>query len=208
VRLVVALLLLVSVPAFAADPPVPPGWPRQAGGNCSLAYWDTNSTGFAVTWYCPPQATAPANTPWSREGFHGNWSEIPEGVFSAMKIGWQLLWSSTDATRTAMWQQHVKAPAGQDYTSVIAMEKAMAVRLDPLYLPQPAPPQTIAPAAYYLVQQRGRLVPVVVGTVPVPFPCDPKQQANNLMAVPTSAVTWTGTARPLIVLAQCAYASP
>jgi hypothetical protein len=108
-----------------------------------------------------------------------------------------------------MWSTHVKDDnAGQDYASVLAMQNALAALRDPQHIPAPPPPRTIATAVYYLVQQRGRLVPVVVGSVPLDTLCDPKQQANGLMVVSANAVTWSGAQRPLAPLATCAYASP
>jgi hypothetical protein len=208
VRLVVALLLLAFCSTATAASP-PPCWPQQADGTGSLAHWDVNLTGFVAMWYCPPPATSPAGTPWTSQDILGNWAEIPGGAFAAMKEGWKLLWSSTDATRAAMWTEHMKGrPADQDYTSVLAMRAEMGARLDPFYLPQPAPPKTTAPAVYNLVKQRNKVVLVVVGTAAVPTPCDPKQVVNGLMAVPVSAVTWSGSVRPAVVYASCEYASP
>ena len=207
-RFLIALLLLAASPALrAAEASAPPScWPNQTDGTGSLAYWDTNLTGFAVIWYCPPATTGP----WTRVGFIGNWDEIPGGAIEAMKAGWKLLWQSTDGSRAAAWSSHITpiGASGRDYTSVRAMGDALAAQLDPRHIPAPPPPMTVAPAVYYIVQQRGKLVPVVVGSVAENTPCDPKQRANKLMAVPTSAVTWTGTARPLVVFAQCEYASP
>lgn len=188
-----------------AEPP-PSCWPRQTTGTGSLAYWDTNDTGFAVVWYCPPAVTTGS---WTPEGFVGNWAEVPGGMAAAIKTGWTLLWGSYDGNRAGLWSANVKKfTPGQDYTSVNAMNTALRALRDPQHIPSPRPPVTTAPACYNIFKQVNRVVMVPVCTIPVPFACDPKQQINGFMAVPTSAVTWTGSSRPKVVYASCAFESP
>ncbi len=62
---------------------------------------------------------------------------------------------------------------------------------------------TTAPNVHYIIQQSGRFLPIVVGTVPLGTPCDPEQGVNGMYAVDTDFVDWTATARPLVVVASC-----
>lgn len=59
------------------------------------------------------------------------------------------------------------------------------------------------PTVYYVIQQTGRFVLLPIGTVPLDTACDQDQEVNGHFAVPASEVTWTGTARPRVVVAQC-----
>lgn len=74
-----------------------------------------------------------------------------------------------------------------------------------------APPTPAAPTgltvraltAYTLVKGKDRFVLLPVGTVPADTPCNPNQTVNGYYVVPTSAVTWSGTVRPDVVVANC-----
>lgn len=62
--------------------------------------------------------------------------------------------------------------------------------------------------AYVIVQSSNRIALVPVGTVPPGTPCDPQQvvrDSNGVtgFVVPASSVTWTGTARRSVVVAEC-----
>lgn len=62
---------------------------------------------------------------------------------------------------------------------------------------------TIEPNAYRLVMRTNGFVLVAVGTVPLNTPCDMNQTLLGMNVVPTSAVTWLGTVRPIVVVARC-----
>jgi hypothetical protein len=63
---------------------------------------------------------------------------------------------------------------------------------------------TTATAVYNVVKKNNGFVMVQVGTVPLNTVCDKTQYVNGYNAVPVSAVTsWSGTIRPIVVVAQC-----
>ena len=57
--------------------------------------------------------------------------------------------------------------------------------------------------AYYVIQQPGRFIMLPIGTVPLGTSCDQDQEINKHFAVPRDSVTYTGTARPYVVVAKC-----
>lgn len=61
---------------------------------------------------------------------------------------------------------------------------------------------TSATAVYDVVKRTNGFVLVQVGTVPLNTTCDANQSVNGNYAVPVSAVTWSGTVRPVVV-ARC-----
>lgn len=71
----------------------------------------------------------------------------------------------------------------------------------------PLPPTpvfvTSATTVFNLVKKTNGFVLVAVGTVPLNTPCDRTQTVNGYYAVPISAVTWSGTVKPIVVVAQC-----
>lgn len=56
---------------------------------------------------------------------------------------------------------------------------------------------------YNVVKRNNGFVMVAVGTVPPNTICDPNQSVNGYNVVPVSSVTWSGTVRPVVVVAQC-----
>lgn len=62
---------------------------------------------------------------------------------------------------------------------------------------------TTGTTVFYVVQQPGTFVLLSVGSIPTGVPCDVTQEVNGKYAVPTDQVTWTGTVRPLVVVAEC-----
>lgn len=70
----------------------------------------------------------------------------------------------------------------------------------------PNPPTgltVVATTAYNVIKQLNRFVLLPVGTVPGNTPCDVTQSVNGHYAVPRSSVTWFGSVRPDVVVAQC-----
>lgn len=61
--------------------------------------------------------------------------------------------------------------------------------------------------AYMVLRQNDRFVALPVGTVPGGTACDPNNGAIaagvTYYAVPSAAVTWSGTTRPTVVVAPC-----
>lgn len=62
---------------------------------------------------------------------------------------------------------------------------------------------TIAPNVYYIIAQPNFYAAVVVGTVPLGTVCNLEQTVNGKYAVDIDLVSWTGTSRPLAVVAEC-----
>ena len=62
---------------------------------------------------------------------------------------------------------------------------------------------TIAAPVYNVVKKKGGFVLVQMGTVPLNTLCDKNQNVNGHYAVPTELVAWSGTARSIVVVAQC-----
>jgi hypothetical protein len=61
----------------------------------------------------------------------------------------------------------------------------------------------VAGTVYYPIPQPNDVLMLPIGTVPVGTPCNPDLQVKGLFAVDTAAVIWAGTARPLMVVAEC-----
>lgn len=57
--------------------------------------------------------------------------------------------------------------------------------------------------AFTVVKQRDRFVMLPVGTVPPDTVCDTSQSVNGYYVVPRSAVTWSGSVKPEVVVASC-----
>jgi len=62
---------------------------------------------------------------------------------------------------------------------------------------------TTAPGVYNLVKKANGFILVYVGIVPLNTLCDITQTVNGYYAVPVSLVTWSGTVKPIVVVAQC-----
>ena len=67
--------------------------------------------------------------------------------------------------------------------------------------------QTTAPTAFTLVKVQDSFAFLPIGTVPLGTPCDPLSAAENptgvFMAIPKSAVTYSGDVRTSVVLGVC-----
>lgn len=62
---------------------------------------------------------------------------------------------------------------------------------------------TVAPDVYYVIAQPNRYLMVIVGNVPLGTECDATESVNGKHAVDIDVVNWTGTSRPLAVVAEC-----
>lgn len=108
-------------------------------------------------------------------------------------------------TRGARWCFYVRT------LDVFGLESepSNTVSLDLSRLP-PKPPSdpsvkfaTITTTVFTVVKQTDRFVMVGVGTVPLGTPCIVDQSVNGYHVVPRSAVTWSGSVRPLVVVGSC-----
>ena len=62
---------------------------------------------------------------------------------------------------------------------------------------------TTDPTVFTLIRQENRFVLLPVGTVPANTPCDGSQKINDHYVVDRNLVTWSGTVKPVVVVAQC-----
>lgn len=71
--------------------------------------------------------------------------------------------------------------------------------------PNPKPPSlTVGPlTAYTVVKQVDKFVMLPVGTVPSGTPCSADQSVNGYHVVPRSAVVFSGSVKPDVVVAEC-----
>lgn len=78
---------------------------------------------------------------------------------------------------------------------------------DPRTFTTPLSPEGLSvkgdPTVYTIVRQENRFIFLPVGTVPPNTACIPEQTINEYTAVPVDQVTWSGTVRPVIVVAVC-----
>lgn len=71
--------------------------------------------------------------------------------------------------------------------------------------PDQVPPvfSTTYPTVYNIVKKTNGFVLMPVGTVALNTPCDVNTSVNGYNVVPVSAVKWSGTVKPIVVVAQC-----
>ena len=72
--------------------------------------------------------------------------------------------------------------------------------------PMPNPPtglSAVGGVAFTIIKREDRFVLLPVGTVPADTPCDTSQAINGHYVVPRESVTWSGTVKPVVVVAQC-----
>lgn len=70
----------------------------------------------------------------------------------------------------------------------------------------PNPPGNLAVAdlvVYQVIGTPDQFALIPVGQVPAGTACDPTQSINGRYAVPRAAVTWYGSVKPQVVVAQC-----
>jgi hypothetical protein len=87
-------------------------------------------------------------------------------------------------------------------------ESARSNRVQRTFLEAPTVPnapvvQAGALTVYTIVKRVDGFVLLPVGTVPAGTQCDPSQSVNGRYAVPRAVVTWTGSTRPDVVVANC-----
>lgn len=56
---------------------------------------------------------------------------------------------------------------------------------------------------YYVIQQVNKFILLPVGSIPVGTSCNTMEYVNGYYVVPRDLVTWSGTVKPLVVVAQC-----
>lgn len=67
----------------------------------------------------------------------------------------------------------------------------------------PADFKVIEPTAYTVVKGTDKFIFLPVGTVPVGTGCDATQPVNRYHVVSRASVTWSGSVKPVVVVAVC-----
>lgn len=57
--------------------------------------------------------------------------------------------------------------------------------------------------AYQMILTADHYIALPVGSVPIGTACDATQSVNGFNVIPRASVTWYGTVKPLVVVAQC-----
>ena len=148
-------------------------------------------------------------------GYTAHWGPATRNYTGEMLIegGDVLTYTVTDLP-VGTWYFAVRARSTDGLQSAYSAEVSKTIEASPEPLPPIAPDLTVAgPSgesrpAYVINQAEGTLALVPVGLVPVGTPCDSTQAVrdwNGVTAflVPESAVTWLGTVRRSVVLAEC-----
>lgn len=74
----------------------------------------------------------------------------------------------------------------------------------PVQVTIPAETLTVTqPTVYTVVKGTDRFLTLPVGTVPLGVKCDVAQTVNGYYAVPRTSVTWSGSVKPVVVVAKC-----
>lgn len=165
-----------------------------------------------------------ADISWTLATKYTDGSNIPSGTITATELGYGLcnagktaisgtptilsvpapsLATTVTGLGNGSWCFQVRTAIGtnvSDWTPVVSK--------DVILKPNPPSNLTVTTLAVYMeLRQDNRLVMIPVGTVAGSTTCDPRNGtiANGVSyyAVPTSAVTWTGTTRPPVVFAIC-----
>lgn len=111
--------------------------------------------------------------------------------------------SYTDATAPGGTTQFY-AMTALDAAGIESVQTNPVSAVVPVAKPNPPSGVTVgAIVAYDVVKQANKYVLLAVGSVPNGVSCDMTQGVNGLNVVPTAAVTWFGTVRPPVVVAQC-----
>ena len=67
----------------------------------------------------------------------------------------------------------------------------------------PAEFVTVAPTVYTVVKGTDRFIFLPVGTTALGVVCDATQPVGSYHVIPKAGVTWTGSTRPVVVVASC-----
>lgn len=91
------------------------------------------------------------------------------------------------------WWFSLAANVGEDQSQFVTVEKEV--------LPEDF--KTISTTVYTFVKAEDRIIILPVGTVALGTQCDFGLSVNGKYVVPRSAVTWSGSTRPVVVVADC-----
>lgn len=121
--------------------------------------------------------------------------------------GYELRWGQGTAlpakADTAYLVQNL--PPGEWWFSVASLttggEKSQFVTVTKVIPPEEF--KTVGTVVYTFIKNEDRILVLPVGTVALGVACDATQTVNGKHVVPRSAVTWTGSVRPVVALADC-----
>lgn len=159
-----------------------------------------------LTWTAPTQnvdgTAIPATGPGSLAGFRIYYRPSTSSTDTLIVVSDPL---ATTYTITGLvsgtWNFQMTAYNAENVES----DKSNAVSKTILEAPLPPSMQlvTVDTSVYNVVKKTNGFALIRMGSVPLNTPCDPMQSVNGHNAVPTSAVTWSGTARSIVVVAKC-----
>lgn len=167
---------------------------------CTIAATCAQAGTVTVTW--TPPATCADGSPTTncvRTGYklYGALSGQPKVLIST--------YLASDSTGTLAnvapgnWCYDMTTLAG----SGESVHSAESCKVVPSPLPNPPTIVTVATTAYNVIKGTNKLTLVAVGTVPLATACDSTQYVNGYNVVPRAKVTWTGTVKPVVVVAKC-----
>lgn len=205
IKFFAALFVLswLTVPTFVAAADAPPAPPEYS---CSPAPFGTGSPwytkvslhSFSVVWWCP----AADGKTWLRQGFWGNWDEVPPN--------WQEIASDlmqgTEAARKAAWISGLSQPSDPDETEALALYTANVAAHQAPYAG--ARQLHVVKTTVFKMRQAQDLYSMLpYATVPLNTPCLEASPLAGLYAVPQNLVklnSWLDT-KPLISWAECSW---
>lgn len=169
----------------------------------------THAGDAVLTWTLATQNTdgtaIPASGPTSLASTRVEWGSCSGSNFGT-KAGEQIV--AKPATTYTVTNLSAGTYCFRAYSRTVAgLESAPtnAVTKTILQAP-PNPPGNLVVAdlvVYQVIGTPDAFALLPVGTVPAGTACDPTQSINGRYAVPRAAVTWYGSVKPQIVVAQC-----
>lgn len=174
-----------------------------------LGAMPTHAGDAVLTWTLATQNTdgtaIPASGPTSLASTRVEWGTCSGSNFGT-KAGEQVVakpattYTITNlAPGTYCFRAYSRTVAGVESAPTNVVSKAI------LQAP-PNPPGNLAVAdlvVYQVIGTPDAFALLPVGTVPAGTACDPSQSINGRYAVPRAAVTWYGSVKPQVVVAQC-----
>jgi hypothetical protein len=151
------------------------------------AFKKANSAETTITWTPPTQrcdGTALTNLAGYSLTYGQRRAELPLTPLS---------YNVTGLTPGDWWFSLAAVDAAGERSEFVTVNKTV----------QPAEFVTLATPAYSVAKSTNRLILIQVGTVPLGTLCDATQSVNGHYAVPYTAVTWSGSTRPKLVMAKC-----
>lgn len=165
-----------------------------------------------------------ANLSWTHPTQYEDNTPIPAGTLTATEIRYGICNSTRTGLQSTPAPVTVSVPqpanthvitglangawcfAARSMIGTTASNWTQYVSKDVVNTPKPPTGLTVAGAgvAYTILKREDRLVLLPVGTVAPGTACDAEQSVNGHNVVPRESVVWSGTVRPVVVVALCA----